>query len=200
MTAVMIAGVGGMGVVTAARVLAQTALSTGRDVKFYADYGMSRRGGAVVAHVRIDDVPVGHPIIRPGEADLLLGFELIECARALPAVKGGGVVIADKEIVIPSVVRPVAGKKRSSSSSVSREVLLGFIRERGLSVHVVDSRALCGDVRRVNMVMLGAGCASGALPFTREDLRSTIRTEFGGRAGPNLEAFDSGEKSIREGM
>ena len=89
---ILIVGVGGQGTILASRVLSGVALSQNYDVKVSEIHGMSQRGGSVVTQVRFGE-KVHSPIIQPGEADIILAFELLEALRWLPYLAPGGKVI-----------------------------------------------------------------------------------------------------------
>ena len=85
-TNIMITGVGGQGSLLASRILGNTFMSLGYDVKVSEVHGMSQRGGSVVTYVRYGD-SVASPVICRGEADFLISFEILETARWLPFLK-----------------------------------------------------------------------------------------------------------------
>ena len=66
---IVIAGVGGQGVLMASKVLAESALASGMDVKQNEVHGMAQRGGSVISFVRIGD-QVNSPIVMPGTAEV----------------------------------------------------------------------------------------------------------------------------------
>jgi len=76
-TNVVIAGLGGQGVITASDVLARAALGAGFDVKKSETHGMSQRGGSVHSDVRFGE-RVLSPMITPGEADYLVVLDPAE--------------------------------------------------------------------------------------------------------------------------
>jgi len=76
---VVMVGVGGQGLVTAAKVLADAAIDSGTKALVAETHGLSQRGGAVEVHVRLGDVYA--PLVPRGRADVLLAFEIIEAAR-----------------------------------------------------------------------------------------------------------------------
>ena len=88
---IMIVGVGGQGTLLASRVLGNTVVSEGYDVKLSEVHGMSQRGGSVVTYVKFGD-KVYSPIIDKGEADIILAFELLEAYRALPYLKNADIL------------------------------------------------------------------------------------------------------------
>lgn len=85
-TNILVVGIGGQGVMTAAEVLSQTALSQGYDVKKTEVAGMAQRGGVVTSHIRFGE-KVLSPAIPEGEADILVGFEPAESLRWIHHLK-----------------------------------------------------------------------------------------------------------------
>ena len=97
---IMIVGVGGQGTLLTSRILGNTILGEGYDVKVSEVHGMSQRGGSVVTYVKYGE-KVHSPIIGKGEADIVLAFELLEALRALPYVKKGGKIIVNTQEIDP---------------------------------------------------------------------------------------------------
>jgi len=89
---VVVAGLGGQGVLKASSILADVAFRAGRDVKKSEVHGMSQRGGSVVSDVRFGD-HVFSPMVPPGEADFLVVLASSEVEVARPMLKPGGVLI-----------------------------------------------------------------------------------------------------------
>ena len=86
---IVIAGVGGQGVLMASKVLAESALASGMDVKQNEVHGMAQRGGSVISFVRIGE-RVYSPVVMPGTADILISFEPLEALRYSHYLKPGG--------------------------------------------------------------------------------------------------------------
>ena len=78
---ILIAGVGGQGILTASNVLGVAAIEEGFRIRGSETHGMAQRGGRVVSHVRSGDVH--SPLIPKGECDFLLGFEPLEALRSI---------------------------------------------------------------------------------------------------------------------
>ena len=74
-TNILMAGVGGQGVIMASDLLAEVLLKSGFDVKKSEVHGMAQRGGSVVSHVRFGS-EVLSPLIKKGSADILFSLEL----------------------------------------------------------------------------------------------------------------------------
>ncbi len=91
-TNVVVAGLGGQGVIMAADVLADAAFRAGRDVKKSEIHGMSQRGGSVTSDVRFGG-EVLSPMIPAGEADFLLVLEPSEIPITRPLLRSGGLLV-----------------------------------------------------------------------------------------------------------
>ncbi|WP_269849076.1 2-oxoacid:acceptor oxidoreductase family protein [Methanosarcina horonobensis] len=102
---ILIAGVGGQGVVLASRMLALTAIKTGFHVSTAETIGMSQREGSVSSHVRIGD-EISGSLIPAGKADLLIGLEPAETVRNLPFLKKNGKVIVNSHTIPPASKPP----------------------------------------------------------------------------------------------
>ena len=187
-TNILIAGIGGQGVMTAAEVLSQTALSQGFDVKKTEVAGMAQRGGVVTSHVRFGR-RVLSPAIPDGEADILVGFEPAEALRWCGQLRPGGVAMVNRVRQEPPVV--TLGLFTYPDDPVAE------MRARGIEVHAFDAGAIArelGNLKLVNTVMLGA--IADYLPFPAEILKEEIVHRFRARkpdlVAVNETAFEAG--------
>ena len=181
-TSIMIVGVGGQGTLLTSRILGALLCSSGCDVKLSEVHGMSQRGGSVITYVKYGD-RVASPIIAPGEADLILAFELLEAARALPSLKKGGRVIVNTQEIMPMPV--ITGAAEYPQEIIARMQALGA------EVVPVDALPLAlqaGAAKAVNVVLLGV--LSRSLDFSldawRAAIQSTVPPKF---LDANWEAF-----------
>ena len=193
-TNVLVAGIGGQGVMTAAEVLAQTALSLGYDVKKTEVAGMAQRGGVVTSHVRFGD-KINSPAIPPGEADMILAFEPAEAARCLDQMRKEGVLLVNQNRQEPPIV--------SSGLFDYPDDPVGDIVKSGVEIHAFDATEIAkrlGNVKLVNTVMLGAG--SGFLPFSADILKESILARFRERKPElveiNEQAFLAGQEAAAD--
>ena len=187
-TNILVAGIGGQGVMTAAEVLSQTALSQGFDVKKTEVAGMAQRGGVVTSHVRFGR-RVLSPAIPDGEADILVGFEPAEALRWCGQLRPGGVAMVNRVRQEPPVV--TLGLFEYPDDPVAE------MRARGIEVHAFDAGAIArelGNLKLVNTVMLGA--IADYLPFPAEILKEEIVHRFRTRkpelVAVNETAFEAG--------
>ena len=190
-TNILVAGIGGQGVMTAAEILAQTALSLGFDVKKTEVAGMAQRGGVVTSHVRFGE-KVNSPAIPDGEADMVIGFEPAEAARWLDQLKPGGVVLVNQARQEPPIV--------SIGLFDYPEDPVADIVARGVEVYAFNATEIArdlGNVRLVNTVMLGASAEH--LPFSADILKEAILARFRERKPQlvdiNEQAFLAGQQA-----
>ena len=102
-TNLLLAGVGGQGVILASYLLSQVALDAGFDIKQSEVHGMAQRGGSVVSHLRFGEV-VYSPLFTAGTADILLSFEPLEALRYVHWLKPEGTLIYNTVQVNPSKI------------------------------------------------------------------------------------------------
>lgn len=191
----IIAGVGGQGTLLASRLLAYSAIKAGVSVKIGETYGMAQRGGPVMGHVQIGG-EVSSPQICPGEADVLLGFEEGEAVRrGVSYLKVNGLALVNNRRLPP--VEVISGMVEYPS----RERLMTLLSKVTRNIVSFDATALAeeaGDPITTNIVMLGALCASGTLPFSEEivieAMKQNVRMAY---LETNLKAFESGKRKYR---
>jgi len=161
---ILIAGVGGQGIILASRAVAEAALACDLPVKTAETIGMAQREGPVVSHIRIGPFSYG-PLIPRAAADVLLACEPAEGARNLPFLKKGGQAIISTFPVVPVSVS-------LGGSSYDVPGLLRFLEEHIAHPYFLDAAGLAGkagNIKSLNMVMLGALSALD-LPFPGEEL------------------------------
>jgi indolepyruvate ferredoxin oxidoreductase beta subunit len=191
---IFLTGVGGQGTLLASRVLGEAALAAGLNPLVSETHGMAQRGGIVVSTVVLGKLK--SPLISPGEADVLLGFEALETFRALDRCHPGTLVIANAAAIVPY---PVA-IGQAQYPPVEKMFELMAPKVGGLLAFDAGASARqAGSALAVNMVLLGALAATECLPFGAEAVLEIIRT----RTNPkflesNLKAFELGAAAARE--
>ena len=184
---IVLAGVGGQGILSIAYVIDNAALADGLFFKQAEVHGMAQRGGAVQSHMRLSDARIWSDLIPKGQADMVLSVEPLEALRYLDFLKPNGIVVTSSTPYRNIPDYPEIDKVLEAVSLVPRAV-------------VVDSEKLAkeaGTVKAQNIVLLGA--AAGSLILKEESLRRTIEDLFRGRGTPildaNLKAFELGKKA-----
>lgn len=185
---ILLAGVGGQGILLASEILSEVLMLAGYDVKKAEVHGMAQRGGSVVSHVRYGK-QVLSPTIAEGTADVLFGFELLETCRYLPFLKKGGQVIANNVRITPS---PVALGVQKYPEDIP-----GYLHAEIEDAHVVNGMELAeqaGDMRTVNVVLIGA--LSLYLDINKDLWQQAIKSMVPERfLKLNLKAFELGRES-----
>ncbi len=168
---IILTGVGGQGTVLASKLIAAASLAKGYEVMSAETIGMAQKGGSVFSHLRVGE-GLYSPMIRQGTADLLLAFEPAEAVRMLPYLKESGVLVVSSHPVMP-VTAALAGTDYTGREMVE------YLRREVREMHVLDGAAAAQEVgspKALNVIMLGAALASGALDFlTEEDVIAAIR-------------------------
>ncbi len=167
---VLIAGVGGQGILRASDIFSRVIMATGLDVKKSEVHGMAQRGGCVTSHVRYGQ-KVYSPLAKKGDVDILVSFEKMDTLRYLDYLKDEGKVIINTEELYPPAVN--LGEAVYPTDVI--ETVKGLFHE----VKVVDATALslqAGNIRAVNTVLLGA--LSTYLPLTTETWEQVLKESF----------------------
>jgi len=191
---VLIVGTGGQGVLTAARLLCDLFVDRGHDVVSGQLHGMAQRGGSVQSSVLIDCG--SSPMIAKGRADVVLGFEPVETARALPFMSSRTVVYMNTNPVIPYTVGQqwVLSKGKAEYPCVDelRETIEA-VTPHLYSFDVTGLAEESGSSTTLNMIMLGCLLGSGSFPYAPGDFCSALSGRLPpASADANRKAFSKG--------
>ncbi|MBU0618128.1 MAG: indolepyruvate oxidoreductase subunit beta, partial [Planctomycetes bacterium] len=192
---IVLAGVGGQGILTNAKVIAIAALRLGLHLKQAEVHGMSQRGGAVQSHLRVADHELSSDLIPLGQASVILAVEPMESLRYVQYLREGGVIVASTNAFVNIPNYPPIEEVLEQIARFPRHVLLDADK---LS-------KLAGSGRSANIVLLGA--ASLYMQIDAEELLSAIATLFGAKGEKTVEtnrlAFRVGRnagQAYREGL
>ncbi len=164
---IVLAGVGGQGILTIAAVIGTAALSNGLFLKQSEVHGMSQRGGAVQSHLRISDKPVDSDLIPEGKADCIISVEPMESLRYLPFLSKDGWLITNST------------RFENIPNYPDNELILQEIRKIQNSV-ILNADKIAKELRSVrasNIVVLGAATKFMDIPF--ESFENAIKQIFG---------------------
>ena len=181
---IILAGVGGQGILSIAFVIDNAALADGLQFKQAEVHGMAQRGGAVQSHLRLSSGRIWSDLIPKGEADMILSVEPLEALRYFEYLNPDGIVVTSST------------PYKNIPDYPDLDKVLGAVRKAKRSV-IVDSEKVAkeaGTSKAQNIVMLGA--ASPFLVLKEASLRSLVEVLFKSR-GPamveaNLKAFELG--------
>jgi len=183
-TDIILAGVGGQGILTIAATIGMAAVNKNLFLKQAEVHGMSQRGGDVQSNLRISDKPIYSDLIAKGTADIILSVEPMEALRYLPFLKNGGYVITN---TVPFNNIP---------DYPETDAILARINELPNKI-ALDADQIAkdtGNARASNIVMLGA--AAPFLGLSIEELEGGIKSLFG-RKGEEI--VEMNIKALRAG-
>jgi indolepyruvate ferredoxin oxidoreductase beta subunit len=166
---IILAGVGGQGILTIAYLLDYAAIARGLRFKQAEVHGMAQRGGAVYSHMRISDQPIHSDLIPEGHADMILSVEPLEVQRYLEYLRPGGAVVSNNEPVKNISDYPDVGQVNQALLALPRAIL-------------VDAAGIAQAAKlpkAQNMVMVGA--ATPFLPFEWREFEPIVNRLFGAK-------------------
>jgi len=183
-TDIILAGVGGQGILSIAATIGMAALHKNLHLKQAEVHGMSQRGGAVQSNMRISDKPISSDLIPLGGADIILSVEPMESLRYLPYLKKGGWLVTN---TTPFV--------NISSYPEVDEVIKEIKKQKNFIALDADTIASeIGSKRSSNIVMLGAASPFFELSF--ESFEEGIRQIFARKGedvvNANIQALRAG--------
>ena len=186
---IVLAGVGGQGILTIAAIIAQAALKANLNVKQSEVHGMSQRGGSVEAHLRLSSEPIFSDLIAEGTADVVLAVEPMEALRQQRYLAPTGAIVANANPLINIGNYPAVEDIISAIKTYPKSVVMDA---EGIATQV-------GTARAMNMVMLGAMSVFLDMP---EKLLTDMITATFARKGEaivatNLKAFAAGKEAAK---
>lgn len=187
---IVIAGVGGQGILTIATIVGHAAVENGLNVKQSEVHGMAQRGGAVSAHLRLSSDTIYSDLIPDASAHVLLAVEPLEAVRHLSLLAPTGVLLANNVPV------------KNISDYPDQDAIAKEIRD--VPKHIlIDANQMAkeaGSARAMNMVMLGV--LSCFIDLSAQALTNTIKFAFARKGDKvvdiNLKAFATGQDTGRD--
>ena len=186
---VILAGVGGQGVLSVASIIAHSALSEGYEVRQSEVHGMAQRGGAVISHMRIATGKIAGDLVPKGGADLIIAMEPLEGLRYVSYLKPAGIMVASANPFANIPNYPSIEEVHSSIKSLP-------------NWRIVEASSLAkeaGLAKAVNTVMIGA--ASFFLPLKAQSMEKIISDVFSKKDASaviaNIKAFKLGQTAVK---
>ena len=194
-TNIFLSGVGGQGAILASNILAEVFLNAGYDVKKAEVHGMAQRGGDVTTHFRCGK-KVYSPLIKQGDVDFLLSFELLEAIRYINWVKPEGRVIINNQTVFPPAVN-------LGLMEYPKDVGKTFKKYFKDNLHMINGQDIAknlGNLQAANVVIVGA--FSSFFPELKEELFvEAIKTLLAPKLHDlNIRAFYEGKKAMEHNV
>ena len=186
---IILAGVGGQGILTIAAIIGKAAMKLGLNVKQSEVHGMSQCGGAVLAHLRLSSDGIYSDLIADGTADVIIAVEPMEALRHINGLSPKGVIIANSKPVKNIGDYPETQDVVDAVKAVPNSVV---IDADGIAANI-------GNPRAMNTVLLGA--ISHFLALDSDLLRDIVAENFARKGQAivdmNLKAFDAGRAAVK---
>ena len=184
---ILLSGVGGQGILLAAKIIGAAAERAGLEVCSNEIHGMAQRGGSVRAQVKFGE-HVSSPLILEGTADVLASLEKIEALRCAHFLKPGGLAVVSDQVIVPVTVSCGAAVYPADVDE-----RLGRVFSRLKRCDCVAKAVELGDPRLANTILVGM--LSTELPLGvgvwREAIEASVKPAF---REANLAAFDFGRR------
>ncbi|MGB8225937.1 MAG: indolepyruvate oxidoreductase subunit beta [Sedimentisphaerales bacterium] len=147
---IVLAGVGGQGILLASEITAKAAMLAGFDVKTNEVHGMAQRGGSVIGQIRYGK-KVFSPLVAKGTAKVLVALEQIEALRFSDYLSPDGVAVVSSQAIIPVTVSSGIAKYPQNVRQMLEDVFKKFVFIDAAKIAVQS-----GNIRAANTVLLGA--------------------------------------------
>jgi len=166
---VILAGVGGQGVLTIAGIVARAALIEGYNVKAAELHGLAMRFGALETHIRFGK-NIHSPLIKKGEADLVIALEPVETVRASHYSNQNTSYVFDRKEFIPNIVH-LEKKKYPTLKEVIATLKRFSPKGKVFDIPASDlAREHYGNVVAANVILLGKAVGAGVLPLKKDSV------------------------------
>jgi indolepyruvate ferredoxin oxidoreductase beta subunit len=148
---IFLSGVGGQGTILASNILGQVMLNAGYEVKKAEVHGMAQRGGDVTTHFRFGE-KVYSPLIKQGDVDYLVSFELLEALRYLNWVKPEGKILLNNFSVLP----PSVSLGKMEYPRDVEQTFRKYFKENVWLINGYEIAKNIGNLQVANVVLIGA--------------------------------------------
>jgi indolepyruvate ferredoxin oxidoreductase beta subunit len=189
---IILAGVGGQGIISIASIIGYAALEQGMFLKQSEVHGMSQRGGDVMSNLRISHAEIASDLIPFGQADMIISIEPLESLRYLPYLSSEGWIITN--------IRPFNNIPNYPDIDRIMEEIVKVPHHIALDADATAKEA--GSIKAANIVILGA--ASPFLGMNYEKIEDSIRFIFRKKGDKiielNLNALKAGRDFANQHM
>ena len=187
---IILAGVGGQGILTIATIIGDAAAAAGVNLKQAEVHGMSQRGGDVQSNLRLSTEEIYSDLIKQGAADMIISMEPMEALRYLPYLNAEGVVVTSSNVF------------KNIPNYPDEEALMGELQALPrVSVLPIEDLAKQNSMpKSANVVLLGMAAKYIEI-LSPEQLRESIKRVFASKGEKvvemNCQAFDIGLNAVK---
>ena len=187
---IILAGVGGQGILTIATIIGDAAAAAGVNLKQAEVHGMSQRGGDVQSNLRLSTEAIYSDLIKQGAADMIISMEPMEALRYLPYLNKEGVVVTSSNAFKNIPNYPDEEAMMSELQALPR-----------VSVLPIEDLAKQNSMpKSANVVLLGMAAKYIEI-LSPEQLRESIKRVFASKGEKivemNCQAFDLGLNAVK---
>jgi len=194
---IVVTGVGGQGVLTMMRIIAESALKQGYDVKTSELHGLAQRGGSIPCHIRFGK-KIYSPLVMEGEAHLIIGLEPLEALRAcyFGSKQNETTFLVNNYKIIPISV-PIMKEKYPSLNKIFEN-----LKQFSSKVIVINASEIVkkeiGSIIPTNIYMLGYAISKDLIPLKREFILEEIEEIIPEKyLDVNIKVFELGESTTQ---
>jgi indolepyruvate ferredoxin oxidoreductase beta subunit len=187
---IILAGVGGQGILTIATIIGDAAAAAGVNLKQAEVHGMSQRGGDVQSNLRLSTEAIYSDLIKQGAADMIISMEPMEALRYLPYLNKGGVVVTSSNAF------------KNIPNYPDEEAMMSELQAlpRVSSLPIEDLAKQNSVPKSANVVLLGMAAKHIEI-LSPEQLRESIKRVFASKGEKivemNCQAFDLGLSAVK---
>jgi len=182
---IVLAGVGGQGILLASTITAKAAMNAGFEVKMNEVHGMAQRGGSVIAQIRYGK-NVHSPLVEEGTAKVLAALEQIEAIRFAHYLSPDGLAVVSNQVIVPVTVSMGGAAYPADAKEKMDKIFKNVIH-----VDALAKAEELGNIRAANVIILGAMSKGLDLDIKcwHDAIKSTVKSDY---VDLNIKAFDIG--------
>ena len=194
---IVLAGVGGQGLLVLSTIIGNACCAVGEKVITAEQHGLAQRSGSVHVHIRIGEKY--SPQIPYGMADFLISLEAMEALRRIEYVKDEAIIVMNKRVLHP-VVETDWFLKSQKREYITVDTVVEQVKQVTPHIFLIDGAGLAGKAgytRTENVVLLGAACGLPGFPLDKERVEKTLLTVVPPKwVDVNMKAFELGYQEV----
>ena len=181
---IILAGVGGQGILTIASIIDLAAMHSGLNVKQAEVHGMSQRGGDVQSNLRISDEEIYSDLIPKGKADIILAMEPLEALRYVSYLQKDGIIIT------------ASAPFKNIPNYPDENQVLDTIKNSGFKHIIIDSNEIAQNLSERVLNVVIAGAVAPIIGINSDVMKESVKELFAAKGeeivAMNVKAFETG--------
>ena len=184
---ILFAGVGGLGAMLTSVIVARAAHYDGYQVNGSQIHGLAQRGGAIPIEVRFSKEKIYSPMIRDGQADLIIGFELIEALRYKNLVNPN----RTNFLIDTFSIKPIGASQYPTITEVKSQI--EKIAKKSVFLDAAEiSNQKFGNIIYGNIILIGLAIKENILPLSKEAMIKSLEATLPKDLDKNIQALELG--------